>query len=63
MSAARLCLLAGVVLCLAVLAYLVQVAKRKRPFTVCGALFAVGVAVVGLLLANAGVHALSLVRP
>lgn len=54
MSAARLALIAGVLAVVCVLLYLRQVATRKRPFTVYGALFATGVATVGLLLVNVG---------
>ena len=63
MSPARLALAAGVVLCLCVLAYLAQVAKRKRALTAYGGLFAVGVATVGVLLVNVGVDGLRVLHP
>lgn len=58
MSPARLALAAGLIFVACVLMYLVQVAQRKRRFSLYGALFATGVAVVGLLMVNVGVQGL-----
>lgn len=58
MSAARLLMILGVILLACVLEYLRQVAKRKRAFSVYGGLFAIGTAVVGLLMVNAGADSL-----
>ena len=62
MSTARLVLLAGIILVVCVLEYLRQVARRKRELTVYGALFGIGVAIVGVLLVNAGVQGLGVLR-
>lgn len=58
MSPARLALAAGVIAVVCVLAYLRQIFTKRREFTAYGALFAVGVATVGLLLVNVGKTAL-----
>lgn len=63
MSPARLALLAGVVAVACVLEYLRQVAKRKRSFTLYGALSASGVATLGVLMVNVGVDGLGVLHP
>lgn len=58
MSPARLALAAGLLAVVCVLLYARLVATKKRPLTAYGALFATGVATVGLLLVNIGKSAL-----